>query len=98
VRAATTTRLRLVPSAYWAFVSGFTLALSTATRFFSISEDMPCGKALSTDATRVESVRSTFARAGVIIFTAVSILPAIGAKTDDDMASSAIATIMPPWA
>jgi hypothetical protein len=88
--------LRLVPSAYWAFASGF--ALSTATRFFSISDDMACGKVLSTDATRVVSVRNTFARAGVIIFTAVSILPAIGAKTDDDMASSAIATIMPPWA
>jgi hypothetical protein len=38
------------------------------------------------------------ASAGVIVFTAVSILPATGANTDVDMASSAIAIIMPPCA
>ncbi len=56
------------------------------------------GSVSSAEATRVVSVRKTLARAGAIVFIAVSILPATGANTDVDMASSAIATIMPPCA
>lgn len=56
------------------------------------------GSAASAEAMRVLSVRSTLASALGIVFTAVSIFPATGAKTDADMASIAIATIMPPWA
>ncbi|MFT3731409.1 MAG: hypothetical protein QM780_08295 [Hyphomicrobium sp.] len=43
-------------------------------------------------------MRSTLASAGVIVLTAVSILLATGAKTEADMASNAIAIIMPPCA
>lgn len=94
MRAATAIRLLLATGAYSVSALGF--ALSATSKLFSISDEMAAGKALSADATRVESVRSAFASAGGIILTAVSILPAIGAKTDVDMASSAIAIIMPP--
>jgi hypothetical protein len=43
-------------------------------------------------------VRRASASCGFIVFIAVSILPATGAKTDADMASSAIAIIIPPCA
>ncbi|HML29052.1 MAG TPA: hypothetical protein PKE16_09460 [Hyphomicrobium sp.] len=56
------------------------------------------GSVPSAEATRVGSVRSALARAGCIVFIAVNILPATGANTEVDMASSAIAIIMPPCA
>jgi hypothetical protein len=65
---------------------------------FSKFAAMLGGTVPSAEATRVGSVRSTLASAGVSVFTAVSILPATGANTDVDMASSAIAIIMPPCA
>jgi hypothetical protein len=43
-------------------------------------------------------VRSAFASAGCIVFMAVSIFPPTGANIDTDIASSAIAIIMPPCA
>jgi hypothetical protein len=69
----------------------------TETEFTS-SAGIPCGSVSPADARRVASVRRTLASAGVSVFTAVSILPATGANTDADMASNAIAIIMPPWA
>ncbi len=92
-RDATVARLRTSERAS-ALASGF----STAAADFSKFTAMLAGTVPSTDATRVESVRRTLANAGFMVFTAVSILPATGAKTDVDMASSAIAIIMPPWA
>ena len=64
----------------------------------TISAGIPCGSVLPAEAMRVASVRSTLASAGVIVFTAVNILPATGANTEVDMASNAIAIIMPPCA
>lgn len=75
-----------------------TAGFSAAATDFSKFTAMAAGTVPSTDATRVESVRRTLASAGFIVFTAVSILPATGANTDVDIASSAIASIMPPWA
>lgn len=74
------------------------MGFSATVTGFSKFTAMLGGSVPSADAMRVGSVRSALASAGCIVFIAVSILPATGAKTDVDMASRAIAIIMPPCA
>ncbi len=85
--------MRFVAAVLLATIFGASSAVATD---FTSSAGTPCGSVLSAEAMRVVSVRRTLASAGVIVFTAVNILPATGANTDVDMASSAIAIIMPP--
>ncbi|MET1045976.1 MAG: hypothetical protein ABWX70_04655 [Hyphomicrobium sp.] len=78
--------------------TSFAFGASATLKLFSMLATTVDGIALSAVATRVASVRSTLASAGAIVFIACSILPDTGANIDVDMASNAIAIIMPPWA
>jgi hypothetical protein len=73
-------------------------ATSATVMLFSMRTAIADGRVALVEAMRVESLRSRFASAGCMVLTAVSILPETGAKTEADMASNAIAIIMPPCA